>query len=84
MDMTAHTSGDAGTALSQAETMMGEPEWQQPPLLGTQAPARPRARARSGRPEHLRQVGLVGIAQARAALAEASKKARHSSEHRAA
>lgn len=87
VEMTADTSEDTVTALSQAEAMDADArrreEWQQPTLLPS--PSRQRPRARSSRAnEHIRQIGLVGIAQARLALEEASKRARQSAEHRAA
>lgn len=80
--MTAHRAlgntqadGNApGTVTEESTaTSSASPEWQQPPLL-PQPPRVPRPRAlRSS--ERQRQVGLAGIAQARAALAEASRRA---------
>jgi hypothetical protein len=66
--------------------------WQQPQLLTTPLPratARPRAtagawgNATKSNPR-LRQVGLVGIAQAREALAEAARRAELRADHKAA
>jgi hypothetical protein len=66
--------------------------WQQPQLLtppilraasNLRATAGPRGAATKSNPR-LRQVGLVGIAQAREALAEASRRAEQRSEHKAA
>ena len=50
----------------------GHAYWHQPQLLT--APERPRARG-TKRNDRLRQVGLIGIAQARLALAEATRRA---------
>lgn len=53
---------------------MTDETWQQPPLLA--APERARTEASPAKPaERIRQAGLVGIAQARAALAEAARRA---------
>jgi hypothetical protein len=55
--------------------------WQQPPLLVTPEPPRRPLQERPGvaasRPpaDRLRQAGLVGIARARSALAEATRRA---------
>lgn len=66
--------------------------WQQPQLLtapllraasNLRATTGPRAAAAKTNPR-LRQMGLVGIAQAREALAEASRRAELRAEHKAA
>jgi hypothetical protein len=66
--------------------------WQQPQLLtpallrgasSLRAPASPRSAATKSSPR-LRQVGLVGIAQAREALAEAARRAELRGDHKAA
>jgi hypothetical protein len=66
--------------------------WQQPQLLtptilratsSVRPTAAPRGTTTKASP-HLRQVGLVGIAQAREALAEASRRAEQRAEHKAA
>jgi hypothetical protein len=82
-----HAAG--GTAFAAPSMATGLPalcdeDWQQPPLLA--APEQPSAqanralrahpRAHAGEPvNRLREVGLVGIARARAALAEAARRA---------
>jgi hypothetical protein len=66
--------------------------WQQPQLLtppllraasSLRATAGPRAAATKSNP-HLRQLGLVGIAHAREALAEAARRAELRGDHKAA
>jgi hypothetical protein len=66
--------------------------WQQPQLLtapvlraasNLRATAGPRGAGTKSNPR-LRQVGLVGIAQAREALAEASRRAEQRGDHKAA
>lgn len=56
-------------------------EWEQQQLLLASRPAPPRSEWPSDR---LRKAGLVGIAQAREALAEAARRAQARSESRAA
>jgi hypothetical protein len=62
-------------------------EWQQPQLLTFPAPrvaGSPRSAAARSSSNRWQQVGLVGIAQAREALAEATSRAELRSEHQAA
>jgi hypothetical protein len=70
---------DVGHATgAEAEAGAG---WQQPQLLPAAAPST----GRSAKPnDRLRHAGLVGIAQAREALAEAARRAKARSESRAA
>lgn len=88
MHMTAHTDDRSlHTTATHSATLLAEAGgelWQQPALIPTpgRTGSRPTKRPRTN--EHLRQVGLSGIAQARAALAEANRKVREASEHRAA
>ena len=82
MDTTAQTSKSTVPALMDNAGPVpasGDEHWQQQALLACP----PRTSPRAARPsERMRQAGLVGIAQARAALAEASRRA--SSHHQAA
>lgn len=66
---------------SETERLAAAVDWEQQQLL----PGASRAVGHSDRPsERLRQAGLVGIAQAREALAEAARRAQARSESRAA
>jgi hypothetical protein len=80
---TAGEPNDLG-AMRRAGDGQGQPaaaEWEQQQLL----PAGRHAPARSEWPsDRLRKAGLVGIAQAREALAEAARRAQARSESRAA
>jgi hypothetical protein len=81
-------SETTGSALTDETTAAGASsagadEWQQATLLpATTAKARPVAAKRPN--ERLRQAGLRGIAQARAALEDAARRAREAAETRRA
>lgn len=78
-----HDLGLAGATDDTAEAVAG---WQQPQLIPGPAAVRP-VPSSSGidRPsDRLRRAGLVGIAQAREALAEAARRAKERSEAKAA
>jgi hypothetical protein len=79
-DVDHPTHDDAADLTTDLPVLAGEDSWQQPPLLVAPDEGRDQRQARShagaARPtDRLRQVGLVGIARARTALAEATRRA---------
>lgn len=85
--MTAHTAEGSPTGPPN-DALLGLPDavaieaWQQPPLLSPPPRSVQHRALRSS--ERQRQVGLAAIAQAREALAEASRRAREASHRHAA
>jgi hypothetical protein len=84
--MTASDTYEYGLAGATDHTDEAVAAWQQPQLIpGPAASAAAASSGRMDRPsESLRRAGLVGIAQAREALAEAARRAKERAEARAA
>jgi hypothetical protein len=84
--MTASDPHEPGLASATDQTAEAVAGWQQQQLIPAPSLSSPGPKARhTDRPsDRLRHAGLVGIAQAREALAEAARRAKERSETRAA